>query len=495
MASPGKTISGILMSLKGLSPNQRLIGLVVVALIVGIGWTQFGRSGKQVRVKLFGEAGKIRDFDVDRMQIAFGKAGLNDYEIEDGVVYVSKSERDEYLKALSENDAVPEWLEEIKPPSGFLPSRQDRAETAKNNKKRFIRRLVSHLSFVDEVYVDYDELKKSGWPPSVERTAAIVVKPIQGRVLRMHEVEAIRNTICGAVAGLKKSEIVITDVAASHSYVVSENGQGNVVSQSQPTHLREAVIALKIREALEAYGDVRVNVSLFEVSARSGDVSPTLPAQPAKHTRPAEKEENQQDQSEAIDQPVANQPVRLKKNQTPHSKKAEPEKVAAIPASGQQVPGSRPRNRINVSIGIPESSMRKQYEAHFPANHRQSNELRPTFESYFQSIQGQMIERVRPLVASDQSMSGQIVVVLDPDMNYVPGTASAETWWRDGIRQYGAVVAAVLGALFLGWVFLTMRRPARYSDSQSFEGSPSPSGKTKANRIPCVPSRNGPPRQ
>lgn len=51
--------------------------------------------------------------DLQRMQIAFGQAGLNEFKIKDGVVWVPQAKHSSYLAAAAEHDAIPAELKVV----------------------------------------------------------------------------------------------------------------------------------------------------------------------------------------------------------------------------------------------------------------------------------------------------------------------------------------------------------------------------------------------
>ena len=81
---------------------------VCVALAIGLGLFWATQSGAELRrISLLDS----RDLTVDEMgamQVAFGKSGLNDYEINGNQIVVPHSLRPEYLKALADHSALPQ---------------------------------------------------------------------------------------------------------------------------------------------------------------------------------------------------------------------------------------------------------------------------------------------------------------------------------------------------------------------------------------------------
>jgi flagellar biosynthesis/type III secretory pathway M-ring protein FliF/YscJ len=229
--------------------------LIGLAFAIGlIGWFLWQQARTDEKVALFPRA-KLLEKDLGRMQVAFGDAGLNDYEFRNGQVHVPRSQRDRYLKALSTHDALPESSREMYEPEAQSPwaTLQQQQESNLLRKKKMIRQLVLQLDFVADAVVDYDELDQASWPPVTKRSAAVVIHPKDGRLLESFQIDAIRSTICGSVAGLTPADIVITDSAAGHAYTAAPSSdKSNDATSLQ--RLERAKLEQRIRDGLTQFG-------------------------------------------------------------------------------------------------------------------------------------------------------------------------------------------------------------------------------------------------
>ncbi|MDB4533425.1 hypothetical protein N9242_01035 [Vicingaceae bacterium] len=454
MSAISKNLTLAIEALKATSPNQKVVAAIILAIVVGFGWMQFGRAKTVAKVSLFGMNESISNLDLKRMQLAFGEASLNDFEVENDRLFVPRDQRDLYLKALKDGDAVPPLISEPRPP-GFFEGRQEKLEAAKRKKKQQIRQLVSRLSFVKEVNVDYDEIRKPGYPPEIARSVAIVIDPGAG-VLQPHEVAAVRNMISGMFADIKPSEIHITDVAASYTHNFEDNGNSLYTLENLPGHIRESIIALKIREALEAYGEVRVNVNLSHSFAEP--LRNRVPAKSAAYKSTDKPELQKKDDSPSIDEmkknpvnPVANQPIRINSHKP---KEKSPKRVVGNSGdylTRQDTSYSIPRQRttqINVSVGVPEAHVRKLFQSHVE-RYGDSREHERSFEKYVDSIRSLITSRIEPLVESSSASPGQIAVILDPDIRYLSNDDARGPFDWQMLSDYGPWigVAIVLMAL------------------------------------------------
>ncbi len=231
-------------------------------------WSQYGIH-RQVALL---PGARLLDNDLARIQLAFGEAGLNDFEIRDGQVLVERSCRDQYLKALVEHEALPDISRSLYEPDSSIDlwtNRQQQHEMSLNRKKKMIRQMILQLSFVADAYVDLDELTTAGFPPTTTRKVAAVIRPKNDRILESHQIQAIRDTICGQVAGLECGDVVVTDIAAGHAY------HGDSVEASDAgtvglIWLEQAKMTQRIQDQLAQYAsDADVKLAMVEASTDS----------------------------------------------------------------------------------------------------------------------------------------------------------------------------------------------------------------------------------
>lgn len=408
--------------LKPISVNTLFVLSASGALLLiggGIYWTQFR---PEPRVNLMAGA-RLLEQDLGRMQLAFGGAGLNDFEVRDGQIFVPQGQRDRFLKALNDYGGVPEASREMYEPAALNPWATS-VEVQESNllrKKRMIRQLVLQLEFVADAVVDYDELNDAGWPPTTHRSAAVVVRPKSSRLLESHQIEAIRNTICGAVAGLTPADIVITDIAAGHAYV------GPSADLSQPTGhdlewLERAKLEQRIRDQLLPFGDgIEVHVTIRN-GEPSGETNAMSPPTIIKTVRPSA--------------PLANQPTSL--DPTP----ANSESGTAI--EDTKSPTGDQRTMV-VAIRVAEPCVRE-----FAQSLGGGAESERTLEQQFQLLQTQVKDAVQPLLtgSSPEWPRHRIVVTMARLSRAAPAAATPSAspdWsvWRRFLPAAGVVMVTV----------------------------------------------------
>ncbi len=414
-------------------------GMLALVLIgVGAYWMQIQ---SEPHVSLLAGA-KLLEHDLGRMQLAFGGAGLNDFEVRDGQVFVPQSQRDRFLKALNDHDGIPETSREMYEPESLNPwaTSQQVQESTLLRKKKMIRQLVLQLEFVADAVVDYDELVDAGWPPTTRRSAAIVVRPQSDRLLESYQVDAIRNTICGAVAGLTPTDIVITDIAAGHAYV-GPNPETIASSPEALDWLERAKIEQRIRDQMTQFGQgIEVHVTL-ENHVAAGE--PSIPLATTSN------------RSIGAKVPLANQPATI--NSAKH------EAISSVDPLPDEI-ASRHRQSIHVRIRVPEQWVRE--FAQLQASESQGEQ---TLEQQFQSLQAQIRSSVQPLLAIDAFREKQpLIDVTMIHLSQSPiDSAALPSAWLTGSTIWPAV-GLVLGAMLIfvfamAWKF-AFRRESRHDD-------------------------------
>lgn len=228
------------------------------------------------------------DVDLNRMQLAFGKAGLNEFEIDQKRISVPKSKRDQYLKALGENNAIPDLFEIDESPNlafSQLYSREERLRQQQEQKKLRIRRMISHLDFVEQVWVEYDEIKTSGLNPTTNRTVALAVRARENQFLNKLQVKAISDIVRGVVAGLSDKDMVISDLNADVTFKSENFSTENQINGFAEQKFRNNELEQLIRKSLISFPELEIqiiasgNPSLGAAASTQNEIAAQVPTQ------------------------------------------------------------------------------------------------------------------------------------------------------------------------------------------------------------------------
>ncbi len=416
-----------------------VVTLVALTLISVIANQKFSSP---TEISLF-ESRVLTPDEVGLMQVAFGKSGLNEYEIRGTQVRVPRQFRGAYLKALADHGAVPRDLQsqaEVTSAAGIFQTRQQLRAVQLNRKKRTIRDMVLQLRFVDRAMVEYDEASGSSPFEDMQRTAIVNVGPAENRNLNLSEVKAIRDTVCGAVAGLQPDDITIIDTFSSKSYTGviasdAEKFQPHEMAQMQAERKYE----LKIRSALAAYPGIRVNVEVMidPVVRRIRDERKI-------HSKPMviQKMTHREFESNM----PSTTPSRLRgffslaTNVQGNVEKLESPKVvsetteSAANGTFETTESAGPMVKyVNVSIGIPERCVKYFVNQNIENANAEGLTATEQRQTIFQQLKEDIQQKVKPLVpAGELPASQHFVVTVDREIHFpesiTAGDKPAEEW-------------------------------------------------------------------
>jgi flagellar biosynthesis/type III secretory pathway M-ring protein FliF/YscJ len=134
-----------------------------------------------------------------------------------------------------------------------------------------LARILSGMKGIETASVQYAEIKKPGFPPTCDIRAVVAVRADGRRQLNYEEIEAIRDTMAGYVAGLERAQVTVSDLNACRAYPgggdAADPAAANYAARAEQSRLEEDFRA-KIQSRLTAYPGaiVGVNVQLTEAS-------------------------------------------------------------------------------------------------------------------------------------------------------------------------------------------------------------------------------------
>lgn len=253
---------------RSLSTQHRIAaGLSCLVILVGIVFFAGGTSDVE-RVPLFD--GRTFSYDeLAEMGRAFQDAGLTDAKTEGNQILVPSGEKDAYLIALQSTGALPsafdESVDQAVADSSLFRTSQETEMSYRQAEQKKLARIVASLSGIEDASVQYDEVKKPGFPPTVEVRAFVAVRAVGGRELDFEQIEAIRDTVVGYVAGLERSNVTVTDLSACRAYPGSYDRDGALgasYSYLSTKRIMESEFRQKIQRRLEVYPGAVVGVDI-----------------------------------------------------------------------------------------------------------------------------------------------------------------------------------------------------------------------------------------
>lgn len=451
-------------------PSASRWGAIAVVVMILIVWFANQSISGTRTVSLF-DSRKLSVDEIGQMQVAFGKSGLNEYEIRGSQIEVPRALRGDYLKSLADHNAIPQDLASSAGQQSSFEFFQTRAQQRArqiDRKKQTIRDMVMQLRFVDRAIVDYDETRGATPFEEMQRTAVVNVTPLGNRVLEMPEIKAIRDTVRGAVAGLKSEDITIIDTFASKSHT----GLGTLENEALQPHTLTKVRAErkyedKIRSALTAYPGIRVNVEVgIDPVVRRIRDERNIEGEPVVVERTYQRETSARvpGASPSIFRNVfgqgANSQARVSSFTNPYQRSAEKTQSMAN-GSYQTTETAGPMiTSVSVSIGIPEHCVQYFVEQNMTGRNPDDEELRRQSELVFEQLQNDIRQKVEPLVPQTESRqemddTQHIVVTLDrkipltANKEYQHSTSSSGSWDTAGVWTWIGLIGAGLFALVL----------------------------------------------
>jgi len=195
-------------------------GLLLAAIVVSL-FFLFGKTAHSADEYLLGGR-SFTPSELTAIEVAFGQAGLTNYQPEGSKIRVPRGQRDLYLAALVEGNALPEdfgkHLEEAASGGGLFTTRKEREARLKHAKQRELALIIRRMRGIESATVQYDETDQGGFPRRKRRTAIVAVKPAGSSRLEEAQADSIAELMVHAIAGLKLEDVTVTDLNSGSSY-------------------------------------------------------------------------------------------------------------------------------------------------------------------------------------------------------------------------------------------------------------------------------------
>ncbi|MHB0955777.1 MAG: hypothetical protein ACYC0X_05290 [Pirellulaceae bacterium] len=334
---------------KSMTPGSRITaGMLLIMIIVSLTYL-FVFQINTANEYLFGSR-EFSESELDAMQSAFGTAGLNNFQVVGKRVRVPRGRLVEYLQALSKNNFAPQNYdsaidEAIASSNSLLDSRplQDFKFMQANQKK--FGQVLSDYTGIDTATVQFQEVRKGGFPPQVERKATVAARATRGE-LSPGLVQAIRTATSGWF-GIRPDDVTIIDLNGNVTFGgdrATREPNGPQTEYAEAKRWYENYWKEKIKDCLAVYPGIVVGVNV--------ELDPELDSESRKVV-------------------VDSQPTALESNtyrKTSESKPSGGGRPGAVP---NEVPSNTPRDIA--SIAQPESSLDENREEQIAvAGHEQT---------------------------------------------------------------------------------------------------------------------------
>ncbi len=212
---------------RSMSAGTRLATVLLLAIVVvSLGYLyQFQATGGNEY--LLGGRGFTQS-ELTAIEAAFAKASLRKSEIVGSQIRIPRGQKDLYLAALAEGNALPadfyKYLDEAIGTDNPFASSKSMDVKRWNAKQKELSLIIGRMKGIESATVQFDEEAKRGLSQQKQKTAMVAIQT-RGGTLEEEQVKAIRNIVASAYVGLDRRNITITDLnGATYGGAISPDG-------------------------------------------------------------------------------------------------------------------------------------------------------------------------------------------------------------------------------------------------------------------------------
>lgn len=248
-----------------LTPAARVVAvLLLAAVVVSTAFLFQGRSQSSTEYLFSGQS--FKETEIQAMEVAFSKAGLKNYEVIGSRVKVPSGERDQYIKSLDDNKALPRSLssgrERVDSSNPFRSARESEL-IYKERKQKDVADAISRMSGIVDATVEYSE-SKQGFGRQLMQSAVVLVTPQSGHPLQPEQMREIARVVSGAFSGLAAENVRVTDLSTGLGFTPDENALGGEEAPYlRQRRLFETGYKQRIRNTLNWLGDFPLEVEVI----------------------------------------------------------------------------------------------------------------------------------------------------------------------------------------------------------------------------------------
>ncbi len=430
-----------LQQFKNVFQGQRYRGLALGMILLAIlAVTQVNQLQPQTATcELF--RGSLKSSDLERIQLALGNAGLNDFEIENGKLLIPKAQRALYLQAVSAHNAVPSRLREQVADTDSISmfmSRSQQKMVAREKKKKQVREMVMRLPFVEQVWFEMDIAESSNAFESATQTAVISIEPAANVILDATQISTVKRMIQGAIAGIQANQIQVVDIQSGYAVQNGSDQQTAVGIQGLPALEQQNYFENRIRRALEGLEGVDVNVKVDVVKIPAPNVSPVSIPEP----QPAAALQSV---------PLTNSYASIYEQETGTSR---------VAAASFEKPRPTFVTHVAVDVAVPQKLVQDWSEKQPAQNGIDPQIQHANLQAAFARVRGEIVNRVQPLLpASTAMVHGQSPV----NVRLIRSPVTAPLTWLDQVKPFlvkywPSIAVLTIGVLLIGSMTRSDRR-------------------------------------
>lgn len=495
---------------KSMTPAARLIAaMLVVVIAVSVAYLFRIESGTGDEYLFGGQQFNQRELGI--MDLAFSKAGLKGGRIDGLRMLIPRGQKDVYLKAIQENDAMPETMTRFTDQAigkdNSWSSREQRSHLMKNAKERELSRIIREIRGYEEATVQYDESEAGGLHRTRERTALVAVRAQGNRPLGDDEIRAIREAVRGGLMGLKPSNISVLDLNTGDTHTGAEPGHGNGSENAYLATKRmyERVYKSKIVERLmPMYPGIWVGVNVeLDPELYQSTTSTELKGKPVTVARTTVEKDTPVLSNANGGRPgsypnaIGNQAQQVAANAPGPAERATESRVQETLLNSQQQVESQKAGlvptQVRASIDVPMKYLVQVYRESNPKADKDTeppdDELRKLETEARKRIESAVSGVLPTTVASD----GKPLVTIGfvPDLPEVPlakpSVAETATSWLAGNWQtIGMFLLGLIGMWFLRGMVRSVPEPAQAAAAETASATSGGSAAAESGEAPAL---------
>ena len=260
-------------------PAARAVVIVLLAVVLGGSTVLLTSSSPTQHEPLFGGR-QLVDHELDAIELAFSRAGLNDWRREGRQIRIPGERRAEYLATLNDTSALPFTLrnpmKEAMESSNLFDSASLRDAREMLAKEQDLGLKISAFPEVQWASVEYDEGESRGLASVRQRSASVLVIPENNVPLSRNRIKSIEQLVRGSFAGLDVEDIVVIDTnatfddAVDHEDPLSRKQKEAEVRIEQK--LRDLLVGFPAKIAVSAQIDPTMDVQRAVLRVESDSV-------------------------------------------------------------------------------------------------------------------------------------------------------------------------------------------------------------------------------
>ena len=466
-----------------MSPGARVVaGLLLAIVVVSLGFLMTQQSSSPDQY-LFG-ARILTNEEIAHSTVAFGKAGLGDFDTSGNRIRVPRSQKHIYLAALGDANAMPrapfDFDNEVGSQGNVWTNREQHEQAVKRATEQELSLIVRYMTGIDKAIVKYQVSKKNSFPRNINKiTAAVSVWPQPGNSFDNTCVDSVRHMVANWIGSNPKDVEVIDMVSGERKSidVHGPDGSGSNMYHVVQRELEE-YFADKARRALSYIQEARVvvNVDLERIISEKSisqiadpQKSPTIHQEETSErttssTRPTKGEPG------VIPNTSTNQPAQVVSRSEESGSQTVIETSTYTKALSkdyiERIKAGLVPNHATVAVSIPMSYYRTAWrEAHSTPNSQQPDpptevQLKQFMENFNNEVKNH-VSHVLPYIPSDQSKVKPISVMAFelpdvPEPASPPFAAIVGRWLEKNWSTLGMMGLGVFSLLMLRGMIRTL---------------------------------------